>query len=148
MRKLETTLLSWLGLVFFFVLVFPLYAQEQPSCGIAAEALKEASRIRGLKIKREVSCQLQSQEEVKAHLLKVIAEKMPSGRLELEGAVYEAFGLIPDGYAYKEGILEMYMGQIGGYYDSEKKHYVMAAWLPGAMQVPIAVHELTHALQD
>jgi len=65
-----------------------------------------------------------------------------------EERAYKLLGLIPADFAYLEGLVALYTAQIGGYYDPEQRYYAMAAWLPQALQLPIAIHELTHALQD
>ncbi|RMG44640.1 MAG: hypothetical protein D6719_01440, partial [Candidatus Dadabacteria bacterium] len=57
-------------------------------------------------------------------------------------------GLIPPQFNYEKQMIDFYLTQIAGYYDPEKKHFIMASWMPAIMQQPIAVHELTHALQD
>jgi hypothetical protein len=56
--------------------------------------------------------------------------------------------MVPEEFDYLEGILQLYVSQLGGYYDPQKRHFVMADWIPAVMQKTIAVHELTHALQD
>jgi hypothetical protein len=66
----------------------------------------------------------------------------------MEQLVYRALGVVPDDYDYANGIIQLYVSQIGGYYDPEKKHFIMAAWIPAVMQATVGVHELTHALQD
>ena len=57
-------------------------------------------------------------------------------------------GFIPLDFNYQQGLIDLYLSQLGGYYDPEKRHFVMAAWMPVMLQTTIAVHELTHALQD
>lgn len=86
--------------------------------------------------------------EVKQYLLDTIKSKIPPRRMKMEGVIYRVLGFIPDDFEYEQGLVQLYLDQLGGYYDPEKDHFVMAAWLPAIMQVPVAVHELTHALQD
>jgi hypothetical protein len=66
----------------------------------------------------------------------------------MEETWYRALGIVPDDYPYEQGIVQAYVQQIGGYYDPEKKRFVMLDTMPGQLQAPVAVHELTHALQD
>ncbi len=134
----------------FVLLIFsvsPSWA-DSVSCDLARDAIKAASRIRGLAQKSSVPCYLRTQEEVKKFLLDSIEKKIPRTRIEGEGIFYKAIGFVPKDFDYVQGLIDLYLSQLGGYYDPEENYYVMAAWLPEIMQPTIAVHELTHALQD
>ncbi len=139
---------------FIYLLLLVIFAfsrsalAEDMNCKIALEALNAASKIRGLKIKKTVPCVVQNKKEIEEYLLKIIAEQLPVSRLKYEELVYKKLGILPQDFDYKKGIVDLYLSQIGGYYDPEKDHFVMAGWLPGSMQKGIAAHELTHALQD
>jgi len=89
-----------------------------------------------------------NREQIKIHLLDTISSELPARKLEHEGIVYRALGLVPDDFDYKTRVVDIYIGQIGGYYDPKKKRFVMADWSPAVMQNTVAIHELTHALQD
>ncbi|WKZ57828.1 MAG: hypothetical protein QY326_03940 [Bdellovibrionota bacterium] len=131
------------------LLVHPLgVAAQDKLCSIAAPAIAAASSIRGLKQKGSVPCLMHGKEEVKNYLLTTLETKIPKEKFKGEEELLKGLGFIPAEFDYKQGIVELYLSQLGGYYDPDKKHYVMAAWLPAAFQTPIAVHELTHALQD
>lgn len=119
-----------------------------PSCDIASSIIKNVSKIRGLGQKARVPCSIQNQEEVKKFLLDSIEKKIPKEKLENEEKLFKAIGFLPKEFSYKRGLVELYTSQLGGYYDPEADRYVMAGWLPDAMQPSIAAHELTHALQD
>lgn len=143
---------SLLLIVSTLLSVYPLWAETPTEvdnpCVISKNAISQASAIRGLSIKRETPCFLHNKEQVKSYLLGVIKTKIPERRMKAEELIYKAFGFIPRDYNYKQGLINLYLDQLGGYYDPEKDHFVMAEWMPAAMQLPIAVHELTHALQD
>ncbi len=124
-----------------------LSAQDQ-ACSIAQKALRDARAIRGLTQSREVPCLSQSKKKVKEFLLTTLKEEIPPERLAQEELVWKAFGVISEDYNYQKGLIDLYLSQLGGYYDPKLKRFVMAAWLPFYMQTPVAVHELTHALQD
>lgn len=135
--------------LFLLFLCFPIIAQADSSlCKLADSAIEQASTIRGLKIKAEVPCLVQDKEEVKQYLLTTIDKKIPPDKLRYEEIVYKALGIIPEDFEYKQGLIDLYVSQIGGYYEPEEDHFVMAAWLPMMLQATVAVHELTHALQD
>lgn len=121
---------------------------EAGVCSVARSAMADASSIRKLRVRQNVPCFVHNQEQVKRYLLDSIATKIPKQKIEYEDFVYKALGFIPGDFDYKNGIIELYLSQIGGYYDPDKNHFVMAGWVPALMQTTVAVHELTHALQD
>jgi len=86
--------------------------------------------------------------EIRAYLESALKKKITPERLELERKVLVALKLIPKDYKYQEELLNLYTDQVGGYYDPELEYFGTASWIPENMQVPIAFHELTHALQD
>lgn len=135
-----------------FSLIFLLASQtalaKRDLCSISSLAAKEASKVRGLRIKRDVPCSAETKDQVRSYILRSIEEKLPPQRLQNEEVVYQALGMIPPRFNYKEGMVKLYTDQIGGFYDPSKKRYVMAAWMPSKSQMPIAVHEMVHALQD
>lgn len=123
-------------------------AAADETCKLADTAIADASGIRKLKIRHAVPCYVHGKEQVKKFLLHSIDTKIPPQKLFMEATVYKALGIIPADFDYQQGIVELYLNQIGGYYNPEKKHFVMAGWMPALLQTTVAVHELTHALQD
>lgn len=121
---------------------------EDHACDLAKTAIKEASTIRRLSQKKKVPCILRDKESVKKHLLEMVSSKIPPEKMELEGYVYKVLGFLPEDFNYSQGLIDLYVSQLGGYYDPEHQYFVMAGWIPPLLQSPIAVHELTHALQD
>lgn len=137
------------GMAFSCSLFPPQSAQADTSlCGASERALQQAVEIRGIKPHSKVPCVVHSRSEVATFLRFMISEKLPKNSLEMEGAVYRALGVVPDSYDYPKGIFEAYTREIGGYYDPYKKLFVMVDFLSAELQMPVAVHELTHALQD
>ena len=118
------------------------------SCALVKEAVGVASQIRGLAAKSSVPCLVRDKEQIREFMLNTIHTQLPPQKLQNEGRLFEALGIIPPGYDYAKQLVELYVGQIGGYYDPHAHHYVMASWMPASVQMTIAVHELTHALQD
>jgi hypothetical protein len=121
---------------------------ERPLCAFATQALKAAERVRGLSAKQAVPCVVQNKRQIGAFVSTTIETDFPPDKLRMERVLYEALGIIPLHYDYAAGIVDLYANQIGGYYDPEKDRFVMASWIPGETQEGVAVHELTHALQD
>lgn len=122
--------------------------QSSDLCATAPVAIERASAIRGLRIKTQVPCLAQDKGAVKAFLDETIEQDLPPKKLTMEQLAYRAIGMIPDNFEYGSGLVQFLVSQLGGYYDPKRKRFVMAAWLPAAVQEPVAVHELTHALQD
>lgn len=131
----------------YLVLLNAARAQEV-NCSLVTTAMEDATKIRGLGMLKEVPCKLKSKAEVEQYLRSKLEKKETKDRLAHEAVVYKILGLIPNDFDYVDGVVKLYTEQIGGFYDPEKDYYAMAAWMPLAMQMPIAVHELTHALQD
>ena len=143
------TLYILLSLALSTVMVVPVAAHAAgEECRIATSSIEAAERIRGLTRKRPVPCFVHNADQVRGHLQSLLATKLPEGKLKLEEQLYKAIGLIPAEFNYAGGIIDLYVSQLGGYYDPDAQHFVMAGWIPAAVQGPIAVHELTHALQD
>lgn len=142
----------WSLMKSFIVAILMLFSlgvrADDPLCRIAKSAFQDVVEIRGHAKKREVPCKVQNIEEVKRFLLNTINKKISPTKMEMEELVYKAVGMIPEDFDYRKGLVEFYASQAGGYYNPEKKEFVMAAWMPGLLQTTVAVHELTHALQD
>ncbi len=129
--------------------IAPGYAMaDGVDCRVAASAMIAASEIRKLSVQRTVPCTIESRDQVKNFLLNAVQNKIPAQKMRNDELIAKALGFFPEDYDYKTGIVNLYLSQLGGYYDPEKKKYVMAGWLPEMMQPTVAVHELTHALQD
>jgi len=117
-------------------------------CGMVPAIIGQVAAIRGLKVMGPVPCFVKNKEQVAISLKSLVKEKISDNRLMAEGGVYKAIGLIPKDFDYATGLIELYVSQLGGYYDPSHRYFVMADWIPAAFQVPVAAHELTHALQD
>ncbi len=123
-------------------------AEAKVPCAVAREALATASSIRNLTPVKEVPCIVQSKPEIREFISVTIKEEVFSNRMNFEERIFKKLRLIPTDYNYTQGLSEIYLSQIAGYYDVKAKHYVMADWWPKMLQPAISVHELTHALQD
>ena len=117
-------------------------------CAATEGALRDAAKLRELAPLASVPCVVRSRAHIEQFLRKNIVEKFPKETLAMEQLWYRALGIVPDDYPYEGEIVQAYVQQIGGYYDPERKEFVMLDTMPGQLQVPVAVHELTHALQD
>jgi hypothetical protein len=118
------------------------------SCDIAYSVLNQVQTIRGLRKKKAVECEVRNRDDIRKFVVDAIKTKIPAEKIRNEEIIYKALGILPEELNYKETLVDLYVSQIGGYYDPAEKHYVMAAWLPEMVQPGVAAHELTHALQD
>ena len=134
--------------VAFAHVLSPIYAQAEVTCALVSSAMGIASSLRGLSVEKDVVCAMKQRHEVEKYLRDTIDKKIPKKKIQAEETVYKMLGVIPSDFDYVNGVIKLYTDQLGGYYDPDTKEYAMAAWLPASMQTSIAVHELTHALQD
>jgi hypothetical protein len=151
--KMKFLVLKIQGILFTVFFSFLCIAEELKNtdsviCGVKDTALSIAENIRGLKIKKAVECRSSNREEVKGFVLKELQDKKNQDMLYYSDILYKSLGALPEDYNLTNGITELYTSQIGGYYDPKTKRYVLAEWIPEIMQMGIAIHELTHALQD
>ena len=123
-------------------------ADDASLCGETAGILREVSAIRGLSVIRDVPCTVQDKAQVQGFLEETIRRDLAPEKMQMEELVYRTLGIIPDDYDYGTSVVQFLVSQLGGYYDPHRKRFVMAAWLPFMTQRTVAVHELTHALQD
>jgi hypothetical protein len=150
MLTLRSTLVSLIVPAVVWALPTASAAADEASslCETSRQALVHASRIRNLPTKEAVPCLVQDKSAVMGFIHETLRTDRPPQKLQMEEITYRAIGLIPDSFSYASKLVEFLASQIGGYYDPKRKHFIMAAWLPASVQAGVAVHELTHALQD
>ncbi|MEY4668023.1 MAG: hypothetical protein RL518_722 [Pseudomonadota bacterium] len=129
-------------------LLAPQAMAEPGICAVTERSLREAAKLRALEPRASVPCIVRSRTDIEAFLRQTIAEKFPEETLAMEELWYQALGIVPDDYPYEQEIVQAYVQQIGGYYDPDRKEFVMLDTMAEQLQEPVAVHELTHALQD
>lgn len=125
----------------------PQIAPRSPCDAIEASAAR-AAKIRGLRFKDAVPCDVRAAADIRRYVIEQLVESGGKARLDQESAVYKLLGLLREDFDYVAELISMYSGQIGGYYDPDTKRFAIAEALPARMNDVIAVHELTHALQD
>jgi len=117
-------------------------------CAETPDILRDVSAIRGLSVIREVPCAVQEKAQVRDFIEETIKRDLAPEKVQMEELIYRTLGIIPDDYDYGSNMVQFLVSQLGGYYDPHRKRFVMASWLPFVTQRTVAVHELTHALQD
>ncbi len=123
-------------------------ADPKSLCSVVPTVLKQLEAVRKLPSKSEVPCLVQNQEQVRKYIRSQIDHTLRPGQLKFEELFVKAIGFFPAQQDYQKTLIDLYLSQIGGYYDPVKNAFVMASWMPIEYQSPIAIHELTHALQD
>ena len=115
---------------------------------ISDEMVETAARLRGLEPKSPIQKGVKNRDEIASFLNERVQEEYSQGELENEGKVLRRLGLIPADMNYRDFVIKLLTEQVGGFYDSERKTFFIASWLPAEEQKPVMIHELTHALQD
>ncbi len=123
-------------------------SQPEKLIAVADELVPVVSRLRGLEPKAPIQKGVKSREEISQFLQQEVDSHYQKGELKSEGTLLQKLGLIPADLDYASFTLKLLSEQVGGFYDSEKKAFYIAGWLPAEEQKPAMVHELTHALQD
>lgn len=101
-----------------------------------------------LQFTKKVPCAEKGKNEVKEYLHNIFKKQLPDSKLKNESLLLKSLRLISADFEYKTTLLGLYEEQIAGYYDPYEKSYSIANWIPKEMQLPVAIHELTHVLQD
>jgi hypothetical protein len=114
----------------------------------ADEMLQTVVRIRGLEPKAPVAKEIKTKEEISAYLNQKIKQEYSPGEIKQQEKMLQILGLIPAKMDLLEVTLQLLKEQVEGFYDPEKKLFVLASWAPMDEQKPVMTHEFTHALQD
>lgn len=105
--------------------------------------------LRGLKLRRPVTVDVQSLEGFRAYVQVQLDSSLPEQAAKLQGLALEALGLVPPAYDLRKGVSDMVVSQAGAYYDPEREtFYILSTDLPQDQLDSIIVHELQHAMQD
>lgn len=123
-------------------------APKAAKCPLVDDAFATAVRIRGLSKLKTVPCTVKDKKQVEDFLKTETKKQLPKEKSDKESFVLKTLQSVPESFDYESELIKLYLSNLGGYYDPSKKEYTMAGWMPDMMQAPIAVHELTHALQD
>jgi hypothetical protein len=134
-----------------------LVASTAPAATLADE-IAAVERIRGLHFTGPVKTVEIDRKDLPEHLRAQFAKSLPYSVTEW-GDVLRALRLIKEtnDEAIVSSLLDLYQAQVLAYYDPPSKTFYTVRQLPGAVkdlslagpfEAGIAVHELTHALQD
>jgi len=123
----------------------------------------EVARLRALPQLREVPAGIQSEDELRASMQSLMREEWGEPEQALERA-YKQFGLIPREIDLLEYLIDLYTGQIAGYYDPKQgRFFIKERRDPALVALEgetdddatsgtelqfVISHEFVHALQD
>jgi hypothetical protein len=129
----------------------------QPAAAAPLTEQQIVEQIRGLKFKAPVKSITISRDELPARLQAQFEKSLPYSISDWE-TILRALLLVEEGTTkVLPSLLELYEAQVLAYYDPLTRTYVMIRELPNAaagvgsaelLNAGVAVHELTHALQD
>jgi hypothetical protein len=114
----------------------------------ADEMLQAVAKIRGLEPKTPIAKEIKTKEEISAYLNQKIRQEYKPSEIKQQEKMLQILGLIPAKMDLMEVTLQLLKEQVEGFYDPEKKLFVLASWAPIDEQKPVMTHEFTHALQD
>lgn len=116
--------------------------------GLAAAELPAVEKASGMQATGPISVRVVDRAEAAAHVAAIVAEQLPAPKLAAMDVGWKALGLLDPAADFGAAIAELYSSQAGGFYDPKKKELVLLSDIPALLQVPVARHELVHALQD
>ena len=112
------------------------------------DTLAWLSKDTGYQIKKKVTGELASREQVAKYVDEKMNEDEDAKRLERSEIVLKKFGLLPRDFNLHKFLIDLLQEQVAGYYDVKTKKMYLLDWLSADAQKPVLAHELTHALQD
>lgn len=107
-----------------------------------------AESLRGLEFTAEVPVAIVSDSTARRHFLGRLSKHYPRERLDHEARAFVQLGLLPPGTDLMSTLLDVLEEQAGGYYDPERATFFLLDDMPRSVLPVLAVHELTHALDD
>ncbi len=115
---------------------------------LATAELPAVELAAGMRATGPVSVRVIDRAEAAAHVAGLVAEQLPPEKLRAMDLAWKALGLLEPEADFGAAIAELYSSQAGGFYDPKTKELVLLSDIPAMFQVPVARHELVHALQD
>ena len=110
--------------------------------------LPQVAALRGLEFKSEVSAEIVSDAEVRNYLTARIEKFDRAGDLDATERLYKLLGLVDADVDLLALLYDAIEEQVGGFYDPESGNFYILDDVPPSTLEAIAVHELTHALDD
>ncbi len=122
----------------------------------AREAVPIVERIRDRKFKNPVTMKVLTDKEVRKRFVEGFDEELPVEEAAGFEAAYARLGLIPDDMDLRAFLIELHVSEVAAFYDEKKRELCLIESMKDDPEDDgevkwsdmVAVHELTHALQD
>lgn len=115
---------------------------------ITKEVLREASELRELPIRRPVQSGAQPRSTIERMVTRELDKSMSRNEMHASELALRKLGMVPPGFRLRSFYVALMTEQVAGYYDPRARRLFLADWIDVGAQRVVAVHELTHALQD
>lgn len=111
---------------------------------------REVSKIRGLRLKRQIPNEVVDKDELRRRLVGMAGEAKTAAETAAEGLSLARWGMIPLALDYPALLVELLTEQIAGYYDPDTKKLTISksAGDDPAWAEMVLAHEIDHGLQD
>jgi len=119
-----------------------------PYGDVIAKAVPAVEKAVGLSFKTPPRIEVRSKEQVRAFVLKQLADSNNMREIAGQSGVYKLLGMIPDTLDLSALMTRLLQEQIVGFYDPETKVLYIVQGSPRESTELIVTHELVHALQD
>ncbi|MCE2940428.1 MAG: hypothetical protein ACK53W_13305 [Gemmatimonadota bacterium] len=123
-------------------------AYDGPYAPQVRKLLPKLEASTGLAFTRAPVVEMRSRDEVRGFLEREFETGRQASQLEVQGAAYRLFGLLPDSLDLKQMYLDLLTEQVAGYYDPKVKKLFLVDSQPDDVRAVTLGHELVHALQD
>lgn len=122
----------------------------------AREAIPKVERIRDRKFKGPVTMKVLTEAEVRARFEKELDEELPVEEAKGLESAYARLGLIPQEMDLRRSLLDLHVSEVAAFYDDKARELCLIESMrdepgdegPVKWSDMVAVHELTHAMQD
>ena len=115
---------------------------------ITASISPRLEELRGLRFLQPVPVRVESDSVARLHFAARAERDTPPESLRAQARAAALLGLLPPDFDLEKQLLDLIGEQAGGYYDTERKIFVVLGDMPRGAVRTIAAHELTHALDD
>lgn len=119
-----------------------------PYGDIVAQAIPAVEKAVGLRFKTPPKIEVRTKEQVRAYVLKQLADSSTMREIVGQSGAYKLLGMIPDTLDLPRLMTRLLDEQIVGFYDPETKVLYIVQGSPNESAQLIVTHELVHALQD
>lgn len=107
---------------------------------------RKTARMRGLKLNRPIKRGVMNRAQLKARLLKRVAQEYSQQEVAVEELLLKRFALLKESDRYLDMVIALLTQEIAGFYDPWEKQLYIAGWMAGGDM--LLAHEILHALQD